>query len=204
MWNLVLPEDVNTTVRRLFKVIVGLCCGYLLLAAIAGVVIADFSLNLQHRPLRHQLEAAGQVRKRYGTELQAITIPSADGLALRGWYVHPSDFNGSAVVLIHGITDNREGVAGYAQLFLNHGYAVLLPDARAHGESGGQIATYGLKETDDIHRWVSWIYAHDPPPAGCVYGFGESYGAALERFLFKYIHIRKKRSSLYIRLEGRR
>jgi len=81
------------------------------------------------------------------------------------------------VVLLHGITDNREGVAGYAGLFLQHGYAVLLPDARGHGESGGALATYGIKEADDLHRWVSWLYQHDPPQ--CVYGFGESYGAAL-------------------------
>jgi pimeloyl-ACP methyl ester carboxylesterase len=79
--------------------------------------------------------------------------------------------------LLHGITDNREGVAGYGHLLLEHGYAVLLPDARNHGESGGELATYGVKESDDIHRWVSWIYEHDPPQ--CVYGFGESYGAAL-------------------------
>jgi pimeloyl-ACP methyl ester carboxylesterase len=68
-------------------------------------------------------------------------------------------------------------VAGYGQLLLEHGYAVLLPDARRHGESGGELATYGVKEADDIHRWVSWVYQHDPPQ--CVYGFGESYGAAL-------------------------
>jgi fermentation-respiration switch protein FrsA (DUF1100 family) len=54
-----------------------------------------------------------------------------------------------------------------------------LPDARRHGESGGEIATYGLKESDDVHRWVDWLYAHDLSPAQCVYGFGESYGAAL-------------------------
>jgi len=117
------------------------------------------------------------VRERYHTRLQEVRISAADGVELRGWYVHPRDFNGSVVVALHGITDNREGVAGYGKLFLDHGYAVLLPDARAHGESGGRLATYGLKESDDVHRWVDWIYEHDPPR--CVYGFGESYGAAL-------------------------
>jgi hypothetical protein len=96
---------------------------------------------------------------------------------LKGWYTRPRLFNGSTVLLSHGITDNREGVAGYARIFLDQGYAVLLPDSRAHGESGGELATYGLKEADDLHRWVSWLYEHDPPQ--CVYGFGESYGAAL-------------------------
>jgi pimeloyl-ACP methyl ester carboxylesterase len=98
---------------------------------------------------------------------------------LKGWYVQPQKFNGNAVVLLHGITDNSEGVAGYSTIFLDQGYAVLLPDARAHGESGGAIATYGLKEADDLHQWVSWLYAHSLRSSQCVYGFGESYGAAL-------------------------
>src|SRR5579864_8742317 len=65
----------------------------------------------------------------------------------------------------------------YARLMLAHGYSVLLPDARAHGESGGRIATYGLLEADDIHRWISWLEDQHHPI--CAYGFGESYGAAL-------------------------
>lgn len=104
-------------------------------------------------------------------------MAAADGISLKGWYVHPANFNANVVVALHGITDNREGMAGFARLFLDHGYAVLLPDARAHGESDGELATYGVKESDDIRRWVSWIYGHESPQ--CVYGIGESYGAAL-------------------------
>ena len=53
----------------------------------------------------------------------------------------------------------------------------MLPDSRAHGESGGTLATYGLRESDDIHRWVDWLYGGRQ--SKCVYGFGESMGAAL-------------------------
>src|SRR6266853_4973873 len=150
---------------------------YLVLSILAGIVIADVSLKLRRLPLRHQQAFAAAVRDDFHTELQDVAITAADGAALKGWYVHPRIYNGNAVVLLHGITDNREGVAGYGRLLLEHGYAVLLPDARRHGESGGELATYGVKEADDIHRWVSWVYQHDPPQ--CVYGFGESYGAAL-------------------------
>lgn len=62
------------------------------------------------------------------------------------------------------------------RLFLRQGYRILLPDSRAHGESGGSVATYGLREGDDIHRWVDWLYGKG---ATCVNGFGESMGAAL-------------------------
>jgi dipeptidyl aminopeptidase/acylaminoacyl peptidase len=163
--------------RRLIKPGLAVCGLYLLLSAIAGVVVGEGSLKLQRRPLLHREEAAALARERYHAELQEVSIPAADGAVLRGWYIHPADFNGNSVILLHGITDNREGVAGYGKLFLDRGYAVLLPDARGHGESGGELVTYGLKEADDVHRWVDWIYSHDPPR--CVYGFGESYGAAL-------------------------
>ncbi|MBZ5509220.1 MAG: alpha/beta fold hydrolase [Acidobacteriia bacterium] len=153
------------------------CAVYLALAVLAGILIADASLKLRRLPLRHRQVFAAIVHNNFRAELQDASITAADGAVLKGWYVHPHDYNGNTVILLHGITDNREGVAGYGQLLLAHGYAVLLPDARRHGESGGELATYGLEEADDIHRWVSWVYAHDPPQ--CVYGFGESYGAAL-------------------------
>lgn len=171
------PEVSTRKSRTALKLLLSACVVYLVLSAAAGIIIADASLKLRRLPLRHQQAFAATVHNNFHAELQDTSITAADGAVLKAWYVHPRDYNGNAVILLHGITDNREGVAGYGQLLLQHGYAVLLPDARRHGESGGELATYGLKETDDIHRWVSWVYANDPPQ--CVYGFGESYGAAL-------------------------
>lgn len=163
--------------RQAIKILAIVISLYLVLSALAGMIVAEGSLKLRRMPLRYRERAIAVVRERYQAELQEISITAADSAVLKAWYVHPKNFNGNTVILVHGITDNREGVAGYGALFLDHGYAVLLPDARGHGESGGQFATYGIKEADDLHRWVSWVYAHDRPE--CVYGFGESYGAAL-------------------------
>src|SRR5262249_49602650 len=120
--------------------------------------ITEASLKLKRLPLRHKPAIAATVQDAFHTDLQDASIVAADGVALSAWYVRPANFRGSSVILLHGITDNREGIAGYALLLLKSGYAVLLPDARAHGESGGDLATYGVKETDDIHRWISWMY----------------------------------------------
>ena len=95
---------------------------------------------------------------------------------MKAWFVEPRNTNGSAVILLHGVTDNREGVAGFAPMFLNHGYDVLIPDSRAHGESDGTLATYGLRERYDIQRWAAWLKYNSK---GCVYLFGESMGAAI-------------------------
>jgi uncharacterized protein len=67
-------------------------------------------------------------------------------------------------------------VAGFGELFLEHGYSILLPDSRNHGESGGNIATYGVLEAADIAEWTRWLKQRN---SSCVYGFGESMGAAL-------------------------
>jgi fermentation-respiration switch protein FrsA (DUF1100 family) len=68
-------------------------------------------------------------------------------------------------------------MGGFAELFLSPGYAVLLPDSRAQGESGGKFPTYGVKETDDVHRWFEWLANQQRPR--CIFSMGESTGAAI-------------------------
>lgn len=141
-----------------------------------GVLLAELQLRPPRRAILHRDQTAQIVRDFYQGQLQDVSVTAADGMVLRGWYVIPRQNNGSAVILAHGVSDNREGIAGFARLFLDRGYRVLLPDARAHGTSGGDLATYGLRESDDIHRWADWLYADK---AHCIYGFGESMGSAL-------------------------
>ena len=111
-----------------------------------------------------------------GAELTDVSIAASDGAMLRAWQIRPQEPNQDAVILLHGVGDNRLGVSGYGAWLVRNHYTVLLPDARAHGYSGGDLATYGLRESDDIHRWVDWIEANNHP--NCVFGFGESMGAA--------------------------
>jgi uncharacterized protein len=150
---------------------------YLLLSFVGGIGLAELQLHLHRRHLRRRQEVVAAVRNQFHARVQDVQISARDGAVLRAWYIRPENDNGRDVLMLHGITDNREGVAGFAPMLLERGYRVLLPDSRAHGESGGSIATYGLLERDDIHLWVNWLYG--PESSKCVYGFGESMGAAL-------------------------
>jgi uncharacterized protein len=145
---------------------------YCLLAVLGGILLAEMQLRPPRRPIRNRQEIASAVRERYHADLQDVSVVS-DGAILRGWYVVPSNDNGSVIVLLHGVSDNREGMLGFAPMFLDRGYRVLLPDARAHGESGGDLATYGIRESGDISRWIERLEEAHPK---CVYGFGESMG----------------------------
>lgn len=150
---------------------------YVALCIVAGILVADGSLHPARRPLDAEEQAyAVQASRQAGSNLQDVSLLTPDGANLRAWLIQPARDNANAVILLHGMGDNRGGVIGYAQILLAAGYSVLMPDARAHGESGGTLATYGLQERQDIHQWVSWLEDRTHPR--CVFGFGESMGAA--------------------------
>jgi fermentation-respiration switch protein FrsA (DUF1100 family) len=75
----------------------------------------------------------------------------------------------------HGSGASRKDATAYAEFLLDAGYDVLAPDARGHGTSGG-FGTFGLREADDLQRWVAWIRVRTP--GTCVYGLGSSLGGA--------------------------
>jgi alpha-beta hydrolase superfamily lysophospholipase len=152
---------------------------YLLLSAVGGVVLMESALHPPRRPVAQQSGFA--LAKWAPSGVANVEIEGADGAELKGWYAQPPAWNGDSVILLHGVGDNREGVTSYAAMFLRSGYAVLLPDSRAQGESGGQIGTYGLLESQDVQRWSRWIAnrAGSDVRAPCTYFFGESMGAAI-------------------------
>lgn len=150
---------------------------YLGVCTLGGIYLADGTLHPARRTWSDDRTTAfaSTVRAMRG-ELQDVSITTPDQVILRGWLLRPTAGNGKAAIVLHGLADNRLGMIGYAELLLAHGYTVLLPDARAHGASGGDLATYGLLEREDIHRWVDFLWSATQPR--CVYGMGESMGAA--------------------------
>ncbi len=159
--------------------------GFLILSAMTGVFLAEVTLH----PGRH-LESprdemrAREMARRHDSELTDVAIPARDGATLRAWSIRPGNGNGNAVILLHGLADNRFGMTSYAELLLSRAFSVLMPDARAHGTSGGDLATFGLLESEDIHRWLDWLEQNDHPE--CAFGLGESTGAALLLQLVRY------------------
>ncbi|MGA7136244.1 MAG: alpha/beta fold hydrolase [Terriglobales bacterium] len=149
---------------------------------IAGTVFSGIGLGwIALHPPSHPVTPSEErnaraAAQRDNVEFQDVVLVASDGAVLRAWFMRPSEPSGDAVILLHGVSDNRMGTYGYGRWLVQHHYMVLLPDARAHGNSSGEFATYGLKEADDVHRWVNWIETAEHPR--CMFGLGESMGAA--------------------------
>jgi uncharacterized protein len=163
--------------RRLVLYALVLLLGYAFLCGAGGIFVAEAALHPGRRVLlESNREHAEGMAQLHDSQLTDVSVTGVDGNTLRGWLLHPRRDNHVFVMLLHGLSDNRMGMVGYAELFVSHGYNVLMADARAHGASGGELASYGLVEASDIRRWVDWLRDHER--ARCIYGFGESMGAA--------------------------
>lgn len=115
--------------------------------------------------------------QRTGAAREDFIVLAPDGIELRGWKIRPPSPNGDWILLFHGVSDNRTGDLGHAELLLRHGYSVVMMDSRAHGESGGDMATYGWKERYDTVAITNALFSQEN--VRHLGAFGVSMGAAI-------------------------
>lgn len=89
--------------------------------------------------------------------IEAVQIPSASGSLLRGWWVAGTRPGGGAVVLMHGVWESRLRMLQRARMLHAHGFAILLFDLQAHGESPGRHITFGRLEALDAAAAVDFV-----------------------------------------------
>src|SRR5690242_19356555 len=185
--------------KRLIRIALILLLLPPLLAAVAGWLVAPWYLHPIRRELTPELirEADASFALTH-SHREDFEVRAADGVHLSGWKVTPPNPNGSWVLLFHGVADNRIGVIGQSEFLLRAGYSVVMMDARAHGASGGPIATYGWLERNDTRATIDALLASErhryisvqmstpfppdmPDPAGPQHlvALGESMGAGI-------------------------
>jgi pimeloyl-ACP methyl ester carboxylesterase len=124
-----------------------------------------------------RVEQTQQMLSRAGTAPEEFDVAGPDGVRLRGWKMRARSHERDWFLLFHGVSDNRTGVLGPAELLLRHGYNVVMMDSRAHGESGGDMATYGWKERYDTVAITNALYSTEN--VRHLEALGVSMGAAI-------------------------
>jgi alpha-beta hydrolase superfamily lysophospholipase len=82
------------------------------------------------------------------------------------------------VVLAHGLGSGKADMLHIAGAMRGAGYNVLVFDLRAHGESGGQLCSFGVAEARDVEAAASWVREAHPEESRRLLGLGASMGAA--------------------------
>ena len=162
--------------RRIGRLAAVVWVGAILGSVLAAVLATENALRIPERPQPQASLADGLARQTRST-WKSARVTADDGAVLDGWLFTPGVPNGSAVLLLHGIADTREGMLGHAEFLLHNGFIVLTPDCRGHGASGGALTTYGVKEAADVRHWADWL--RENLPGERLYGLGASLGGAI-------------------------
>lgn len=103
-----------------------------------------------------------------GLKLHATFFPGMEGRAE----------GRKLVICFHGYTG--EGLSnhlGISKYFLEEGYSILLPDARAHGQSEGKYIGFGCLDRKDALGWIQWGIQECGPDVEILL-YGTSMGGA--------------------------
>jgi fermentation-respiration switch protein FrsA (DUF1100 family) len=153
--------------RRLLRIALILLLFPPLLAAVGGWLAGPAFLHPIRRELTLDLIREADASFAFtGATREDFDVRAQDGALLRGWKVRPKNPNGSWVLVFHGVADNRVGVIGQSEFLLRAGYSVVMMDARAHGASGGPIATYGWLERTDTRAIIDALLLSEHVGAG--------------------------------------
>jgi fermentation-respiration switch protein FrsA (DUF1100 family) len=134
------------------------------------VVLASIEINRIAHPRR--VLPPGNTLRKNNIPYQSVDLITDDGVRLSAWYTHPR--NGAVILLAHGYGDNRP--EWIQALFAKKGFGVMSWDARAHGESGGEVSTIGYLEVLDVKAALEYVLAQ--PDVKHVGAWGGSMGAA--------------------------
>ncbi len=86
----------------------------------------------------------------------------AIGAPVHGWFAPPAAPGRGAVLLLHGVWENRRRMLARAERLRAEGYGVLLIDLPAHGESPGARITLGARESTGAGAALAWLRARLP------------------------------------------
>jgi predicted acyl esterase len=106
-----------------------------------------------------------------------VRVTMDDGVSIAATLLEPTGIQGKvpAILMLHGIGGTRTDLLPIAQLFAGQ-YAVLVPDFRGHGQSGGIVSVDGPREIQDVRELVAWLSARPEVDAAHIGGWGISLG----------------------------
>lgn len=131
------------------------------------------TLRVAFAPRRRRIKTS-----RAGIPVEAIWLKSSSGARIAGWFAAGVPGRG-AVVLLHGITDNRLKMIPRLRFLNAAGFAVLAIDFQAHGMSSGRAITLGGLELLDAAAAVEYLRAHLPEEKVGAIGISLGGAAAL-------------------------
>lgn len=144
---------------------------------LALILFFAFVFVVAYKMVTPPREITNWTPKDVGIDYEDVTIPTSDGLKLKGWWIDRG--SEKTVIPLHGYTSSRWGfyITPMIESLAKNGYNVLAFDFRAHGESEGKYTTVGDKELIDLISAIDWLKKEKSSGAKRIGLVGYSMGA---------------------------
>jgi dipeptidyl aminopeptidase/acylaminoacyl peptidase len=125
-----------------------------------------------------------------GLPFRTVFIETANHKQLFAWYVPPPGTSEPVpgVVAMHGWGSNAEQMLPFARQLHQAGYAVLLPDARNHGQSDADTFSSMPRFAEDLEHGFEWLAEQPEIDPQRLALLGHSVGAAAALLLASRRH----------------
>ncbi|MBI2955068.1 MAG: alpha/beta fold hydrolase [Chloroflexi bacterium] len=147
-------------------------------AAVSSLAYVGISAYVARKLIRMERRPLTTTPATYGLEYEDVQFTSAiDHVLLKGWFIGSAGTK--AIVMLHGVNSIRDdpsvGILEMAVALSRAGYAMLMFDFRAHGESSGTEYSLGILEVRDVAGALRYLKGRGATEVGVI---GYSMGAA--------------------------
>jgi uncharacterized protein len=147
------------------------------LLIIAAVMIVVLGVKSQSPPINKAIHALPSM------PYDNVAFISA-GLSIKGWFIPAAHASSNQttllaplVIIVHGWGSNRTRMLRYVEPLYNEGYALLLFDARGHGESDPYPTPSGIMFRDDVISALDYAQTRSDIDLNRIGIFAYSLGA---------------------------
>ena len=134
-------------------------------------------------------------RVQLGFDYERVEFRTSDNIRIVGWWIpaqqpqrhavrvsdgdHADDLWAKRTAIVcHGLASSKSNQLILTRKLVPAGFNCLAIDFRAHGESGGQLTTFGALEKRDVLAAVKWLRQTHANESRQIVGVGASMGAA--------------------------
>jgi fermentation-respiration switch protein FrsA (DUF1100 family) len=134
-------------------------------------------------------------RVQLGFDYERVEFRASDNVRIVGWWIPAQQPQRRALrardddqtdslwakrtaIVCHGLASSKSNQLILARKLVPAGFNCVAIDFRAHGESGGQLTTFGALEKRDVLAAVKWVRQTHADQSQQIVGVGASMGAA--------------------------
>ena len=171
------PKRPSHAKRRGLKLLVGIPLLLVLLVLVVFALIPP--LIIGDMVNRHVAFTEAWTAEEFGLSAERLSLTTEDGLNVVAYEVYVEDPH-AVIIYLSGIHNpSVTAFLGHARMLRDQGYAAILLEMRAHGESEGGVIALGFEEYLDVQAVVDYIQSNSRYEATPIVVHGLSMGGAV-------------------------